>query len=114
LRSAANVILNFSMEHPSEAKQAEEKQETPQTGDAENPHQQAATVEHTSAFKNLGILDRFLAVWILLAMIMGILLGNFEPETGRALQRGQFVGVSTPIGTADHLLCILSIHADPC
>lgn len=28
----------------------------------------------------------------------GILLGNFVPSTGRALQKGQFVGVSAPIG----------------
>jgi arsenite transporter len=51
-----------------------------------------------SAFKSLGLLDRFLALWILLAMIIGILLGNFVPNTGPALQKGQFVGVSVPIG----------------
>lgn len=51
-----------------------------------------------SAFKNLGLLDRFLAVWIFLAMVIGILLGNFVPNTGPALQKGKFVGVSVPIG----------------
>lgn len=51
-----------------------------------------------SAFKNLGLLDRFLAVWIFLAMVVGILLGNFVPNTGPALQKGKFVGVSIPIG----------------
>ena len=51
-----------------------------------------------SAFKALGILDRFLAVWIFLAMAVGILLGNFVQETGPALQKGKFVGVSIPIG----------------
>ncbi|RHZ70329.1 hypothetical protein CDV55_107834 [Aspergillus turcosus] len=50
-----------------------------------------------SMFKNLGILDRFLAVWIFLAMAIGIILGNFVPNTGPALQKGQFVGVSVPI-----------------
>ncbi|KAK5805962.1 hypothetical protein VI817_000220 [Penicillium citrinum] len=50
-----------------------------------------------SAFKNLGLLDRFLAVWIFLAMAIGIILGNFVPSTGPALQRGKFVGVSVPI-----------------
>lgn len=54
--------------------------------------------KHTSAFKQLGILDRFLAVWIFLAMAIGIILGNFVPNTGPALQRGKFVGVSVPIG----------------
>jgi hypothetical protein len=42
--------------------QSEEKKEVAQNGDAENLHQQASAVEHTSAFKNLGILDRFLRV----------------------------------------------------
>ncbi|OAQ98868.1 hypothetical protein LLEC1_04689, partial [Akanthomyces lecanii] len=51
----------------------------------------------TSAFKSLGWLDRFLAVWIFLAMVTGILLGNFVPHIGASLQRGQFVGVSVPI-----------------
>lgn len=53
---------------------------------------------HVSAFKSLGILDQFLALWIFLAMLIGILLGNFVPSTGPALQRGEFVGVSIPIG----------------
>lgn len=52
-----------------------------------------------SVFKDLGILDRYLAVWIFLAMAVGIILGNFVPSTGRALQKGEFVGVSIPIGT---------------
>jgi arsenite transporter len=51
-----------------------------------------------SAFKSLGWLDRYLAVWILLAIILGILLGNFAPHTAEALDRGRFVGVSVPIG----------------
>lgn len=51
-----------------------------------------------SAIKGLGWLDRFLAVWIILAMAIGILLGNFVPETGPALEKGKFVGVSVPIG----------------
>ncbi|KAJ9130439.1 Arsenical-resistance protein Acr3 [Pleurostoma richardsiae] len=53
--------------------------------------------EKVSAFKALGFLDRFLAVWILLAMVVGVLLGNFVPETGPALQKGKFVSVSVPI-----------------
>jgi ACR3 family arsenite transporter len=51
-----------------------------------------------SAFKGLGWLDRLLALWILLAMIIGILLGNFVPSVGPALHRGELVGVSIPIG----------------
>lgn len=52
-----------------------------------------------SAFKGLGWLDRLLALWILLAMVIGILLGNFVDSVGPALHRGEFVGVSIPIGT---------------
>ena len=54
--------------------------------------------KQVSAFKKLDWLDRYLAIWIFLAMVVGILLGNFVPETGPALQKGQLVGVSVPIG----------------
>lgn len=50
-----------------------------------------------SSFKQLGFLDRFLAIWIFLAMAIGIILGYFVPETGPTLQRGQFIGVSIPL-----------------
>ncbi|ESA43883.1 arsenical-resistance protein ACR3 [Neurospora crassa] len=50
-----------------------------------------------SAFKSLGLLDRLLAVWIFLAMTVGVLLGNFVDNVGPALQKGTFVGVSIPI-----------------
>ena len=63
---------------------------------AENHTEQAP--DKVSAFKSLGLLDRFLAIWIFLAMLIGILLGNFVSNTGPALQKGKFVGVSIPIG----------------
>lgn len=62
---------------------------------SEPPHVES---KPTSAFKSLGWLDRYLAVWILLAMIVGVLLGNFVPEVGPSLDKGKFVGVSIPIG----------------
>ncbi|KAL9632048.1 MAG: hypothetical protein Q9164_005557 [Protoblastenia rupestris] len=65
----------------------------------------------TSMFKSLGLLDRFLALWILLAMAIGIILGNFVPETGPTLQRGEFVGVSVPIGIST-LPWLVSMIAD--
>lgn len=56
-----------------------------------------------SAFKSLGWLDRFLAVWIFLAMVIGILIGNFVPNVTESLEKGKFVKVSVPIGTSqDH------------
>lgn len=48
--------------------------------------------------KGLSFLDRFLVIWIILAMAIGTILGNLVPSTGPALQKGQFVGVSLPIG----------------
>lgn len=54
--------------------------------------------EPQSMFKSLGILDRFLAVWIFLAMAVGIILGALVDTVGPALQKGEFVGVSVPIG----------------
>ncbi|KAL9111840.1 MAG: hypothetical protein Q9187_007858 [Circinaria calcarea] len=50
-----------------------------------------------SAFQSLGLLDRFLALWIFLAMAIGIILGNFVPNAGPALQRGKFAGTPVPI-----------------
>ena len=72
----------------------------PQTSDLEKQEHEKKSRKRDSAFKSLGWLDRFLAVWILLAMIIGVLLGNFVEETGPALQKGKFVGVSVPIGKA--------------
>jgi arsenite transporter len=53
-----------------------------------------------SVYNSLGWLDRLLALWILLAIIVGILLGNYVDSVGPALQRGKFVQVSMPIGRA--------------
>ncbi|KAJ4044204.1 arsenicals resistance [Fusarium oxysporum] len=61
------------------------------------PSEEPKNKENVSALKSLGWLDRFLAVWIFLAMVVGIILGNFVPSTGPALEKGKFVGVSVPI-----------------
>jgi len=73
-----------------------------QQADMEKQTETPPPADFKSAFKALGILDQFLALWILLAMIIGVVLGNFVPETGPALQKGKLVGVSVPIGM--HLL----------
>ena len=65
--------------------------------------------EKSSIFRSFGWLDRFLAVWILLAMITGVLLGKFVPNTGPALQKGKFVRVSVPIG-----MSLPSVSSVPC
>ncbi|KAJ5475658.1 sodium bile acid symporter family-domain-containing protein [Penicillium diatomitis] len=71
----------------------------PTTGDVEKQRtdRPKEAMAKQSAFKSLGWLDRFLAVWIFLAMAIGIILGNFVENTGPALQKGKFVGVSIPI-----------------
>ncbi|EME40423.1 hypothetical protein DOTSEDRAFT_157114 [Dothistroma septosporum NZE10] len=56
----------------------------------------APTVE-TSVYAGLNWLDRLLVVWILLAITIGILLGNFISNIGPTLQRGKFADVSIPI-----------------
>ncbi|GIJ84341.1 hypothetical protein Asppvi_003181 [Aspergillus pseudoviridinutans] len=67
------------------------------TPDASKSENDAATAGPNSAFKQLGFLDQFLAAWIFLAMAIGIILGNFVPNTSKALDKGKFVGVSVPI-----------------
>ena len=66
--------------------------------DLENQQQDSDSGDDIPVIKGLSWLDRLLALWILLAMIVGVLLGNFVEETGPALQKGKFVGVSVPIG----------------
>jgi len=68
------------------------------TNDAEKQAPQDAAPEKKSIYKDLGWLDRLLALWILLAIIIGIVLGNFVDGMEEALQRGKFVQVSVPIG----------------
>lgn len=90
----ANQPTSHQHVHPSDVeKQAHQE-----------PQQSSCTKQ--SAFKGLGILDRFLALWIFLAMAIGIILGNFVPNTGPALQRGTFVGVSVPIGMSLFLILL--------
>ena len=46
---------------------------------------------------SLGIVDRFLPVWILAAMALGLLLGNLFPGLQSALDKVKVAGVSLPI-----------------
>ena len=45
----------------------------------------------------LGVIDRFLPVWILAAMALGILMGEIFPNLGTALDRVKVADVSLPI-----------------
>jgi len=72
----------------------------PEVGDMEKQASEQKMELKKSVYAGLGWLDRLLVLWILLAIIIGILLGNFVESVGPALQKGKFVGVSVPIGEA--------------
>lgn len=55
------------------------------------------TSDDLPPLKALSFLDRFLVVWIILAMAIGIILGSTVHSAGRRLQEDTFVGVSFPI-----------------
>lgn len=51
--------------------------------------------------KRLALLDQLLALWILLAMAIGIVLGYFVPNTSVVLEKVKFVDVSLPLGASN-------------
>ncbi len=57
----------------------------------------AALVEPVRLTARLSFLDRYLPVWILAAMALGLGLGRVWPALGAALDRVQVAGVSVPI-----------------
>ena len=65
--------------------------------DTEKQVSNSQSTAKKSAYASLGWLDRLLALWILLAIIIGIVIGNFAPGAEAALQRGKFVQVSVPV-----------------
>jgi arsenite transporter len=72
-----------------------EMQTNPQTSETV----QRGSTARESLVKKLSFLDRFLALWIFLAMVLGILLGCFVPGTQDVLNTAKLIGVSAPIGT---------------
>ena len=59
------------------------------------PHAPEQPTEHVTA--RLSTLDRFLPVWIGLAMVAGLGLGQVVPGVGGALSAVEVDGVSLPI-----------------
>jgi arsenical-resistance protein len=57
----------------------------------------AATDVDTAVVGRLSLLDRFLPVWIGLAMAVGLLLGRLVPGLNNALDKVQVDGISLPI-----------------
>ncbi|RPB04157.1 arsenical-resistance protein ACR3 [Choiromyces venosus 120613-1] len=61
-----------------------------------------------SAFQQLSFLDRFLAIWIFLAMAVGIIMGYFVPKMSRALlTAGEFGAVKVSVPIAVGLLVMM-------
>ncbi|KAK9448787.1 arsenical-resistance protein [Limtongia smithiae] len=48
----------------------------------------------------LGFLERYLAIWVFLSMVVGVLIGYFVPNASTALEAGEFCGVSGPMAAA--------------
>ncbi|MFH9861325.1 ACR3 family arsenite efflux transporter [Streptomyces sp. NPDC017202] len=61
------------------------------------PTEAAATTEESSVVAKLSTLDRFLAVWILVAMALGLGLGRLVPGLDDALAKVEIGGISLPI-----------------
>ena len=55
------------------------------------------TTDDAAVLARLSTLDRFLPVWILIAMAAGLLLGRFVPSVQGALDAVQIDGTSLPI-----------------
>ena len=58
---------------------------------------QTANAGHPPAARRLSTLDRYLPVWIGLAMAAGLLLGRWIPGLDTALEKVQVDGISLPI-----------------
>lgn len=92
--------MRFNCKTPSdtEASKIEGSADPNATSNIEKQVLPEATQTKKSVYAGLGWLDRLLALWILLAIVIGVLLGNFVNGVEEALQRGKFVNVSVPIG----------------
>ena len=55
------------------------------------------TAPHPTVAGQMSVLDRFLAVWIIAAMALGLLLGRFVPGLAQALDAVKIGSVSLPI-----------------
>ncbi|WP_434587575.1 ACR3 family arsenite efflux transporter [Streptomyces sp. A5-4] len=63
----------------------------------QKPADGAGPAENDSVVKKLSTLDRYLAVWILLAMAVGLGLGRLVPGMNDALAKIEVGGISLPI-----------------
>ena len=52
----------------------------------------------------LGFFEKYLAVWVFLCMVIGLLLSQFVPQLSLAINDLQFAGISIPIGVCLFLM----------
>ena len=61
-----------------------------------------------STADGMGLFERFLSVWVALAIIAGVLLGQFAPAIPEALSRFEYAQVSIPVAV---LITDTALHA---
>lgn len=70
------------------------------SGDVPGPEAHRTNMENVTArhlLQGLGWLDRLLSLFIILAMIIGVVIGEFAPNVQENLSKGSFKGVSAPL-----------------
>ncbi|KAF1985520.1 arsenical-resistance protein ACR3 [Aulographum hederae CBS 113979] len=92
---SSSTDISKSKEH-GEIRDVEKTADVEEMSNNDNDNESPRS-EDIPPLRGLSILDRFLVVWILLAMAIGMVLGAKVPSAGPTLQRGTFVGVSIPI-----------------
>ncbi|KAL7409993.1 arsenical-resistance protein ACR3 [Mrakia frigida] len=63
----------------------------------QSPQEAAEGTTTKALLKGLSFLDRFLAVFVLLAMILGVVIGKFAPNVNAVLNGSTLKGVSIPL-----------------
>lgn len=101
---SSHQVLNLEPVHNPSQQHASP---SPNAADVEKLTTEEQVQMKKSVYAGLGWLDRLLVLWILLAIVVGILLGNFVNDIGPALQKGKFVDVSIPIGKPSALSLIV-------
>jgi ACR3 family arsenite transporter len=61
-------------------------------------------MEQTCEEVQLGVFEKYLAVWVFLCMVIGLLLSQFIPQLSIAINNLQFAGISIPIGVCLFLM----------
>jgi Arsenite efflux pump ACR3 and related permeases len=61
-------------------------------------------MEQTCEEVQLGIFEKYLALWVFLCMVIGLFLSQFIPELSIAINNLQFSGISIPIGVCLFLM----------